>query len=164
MRLIYFFLSLAQLVLAALLFGRSLRERRGFRWALVVVLLISGLGWVWLGTRDLLGAETAGQGAAGPVPFVDRQLTEQGALLGLAKGGELTILAPAGSAGGTARLTRISMVEAVSPESRQIDLLQYEGMALVVRGRDGGGWIYEAEIVEQGGPLLTSLVEWGYRQ
>jgi hypothetical protein len=35
-------------------------------------------------------------------------------------------------------------------------------MALVVRGHDGGGWIYEAEIVELGGPLLTSLVEWVY--
>jgi hypothetical protein len=162
MRLIFLLLSLAQLLLAALLFSKPLRERRGFRWALVVVLLISGLGWVWLGTRDLLGAE-ASQDAVAPVQFVDQQLVEGGALLGLAQGGELTILAPAGSAGSAARLTQIGMAEAVSPGSREIDLLQYEGQALVVRGHDGGGWIYEAEIVEQGGPLLTALVQWAYR-
>jgi hypothetical protein len=47
----------------------------------------------------------------------------------------------------------------VGPESREIDLLPYEGRVLVVRGHDSGGWIYEAEIVEEGGPLLTALVE-----
>jgi hypothetical protein len=62
-----------------------------------------------------------------------------------------------------ARLTQIGMAESVGPESGEIDLAPYEGMALVVRGRDGGGWIYEAEIVEEGGPLLTALVEWAYR-
>jgi hypothetical protein len=161
MRLIYFLLSLGQLVLAALLFGPSLHKRSGFRWALVAVLLISGLGWLWLGTRDLLGAE-ASQASRG-VEALEKRLVEQGALLGLVEGGELQILAPANSAGGAARLTQISMVEAVGPTSREIDLQPYEGTILIVRGHDGGGWIYEAEIVEEGGPLLTSIVRRVYR-
>jgi hypothetical protein len=169
MRLIFWLLGLVQVILAAL-FARefalkrgSLFSRRAFSWALIVVLVLSGLGWLWFGIRDLTGAETAPQGASAPVPFVESQLTEQGALLGLAQGGELVILAPAGSAGGAARLTQISMVEGVGPESKEIDLQDYEGMMLVVRGHDGGGWIYEAEIVEQGGPLLTALAQRVYR-
>jgi len=161
MRLIYFLLSLAQLVLASLLFGPSLRKRRGFHWALVIVLVSSGLGWLWLGTRDLLGAEAAG--AAPPVEALEERLAEQGALLGLAQDGELHILAPASSAGGTARLTQIRMPEAASPESGEIDLQPHEGRVLVVRGLDSGGWVYEAEIVEQGGPLLASIVRLVYR-
>jgi hypothetical protein len=113
--------------------------------------------------RDLLISETAGTGVEGPAPYVETQLGEQGALLGLVQGGELLTLAPAGSAGALARLTEISMVEAVSPDSKEIDLRPYEGMTLVVRGHDSGGWIYEAQIVEQGGPLLTALVQQLYR-
>lgn len=32
--------------------------------------------------------------------------------------------------------------EAVSPETRELDLAQYEGSALMVGGHYGGGWIY----------------------
>jgi hypothetical protein len=156
-RLVWFALSLGQLLLAALLFVRPLAERRGFRWVLVVVLLLSGLGWLWLGTRDLLGAEASS--AAPSAEALEEQLAEQGALLGLVRDGELSILAPASSAGGSARLTQIGMAESVSPESREIDLQPYEGCALVVRGHDGGGWIYEADILEESGPLLTVMVE-----
>jgi hypothetical protein len=156
-RLITFLLSLGQLLLAALLSVRPLAERRGFRWALVVVLLVSGLGWLWLGTRDLLGAEASS--AAPSAEALVQQLVEQGALLGRVQDGELALLAPAGSAGGRTRLTEIGMAESVAPESGEIDLQPYEGCALVVRGHDGGGWIYEAEILEESGPLLTSMVE-----
>ena len=162
MRLIFFALSLAQLILGALVSRRSLFERRGFRAALVVVLLISGLAWLWFGARDLVAFETAELGSPVPTLPVDDQLAGQGILLGVAQGGELWIVAPAASAGATARLTQIGMAESVSPDSREIELRPYEGMALVIRGHDGGGWIYEAEIVEQGGPLLTSLVRQAY--
>ena len=29
----------------------------------------------------------------------------------------------------------------------------------MVRGHDGGGWIYEARIIDQGRPLLTVMVQ-----
>jgi hypothetical protein len=163
MRVVFLLLGLVQVILAALLSREALYSRRGIRWALFGVLALSGLAWLWFGTRDLVAFETEGSSDPVPVPFVESQLTEQGALLGLVQGGELVLLAPAGSAGGSARLTEISMVEAVSPESKEIDLQPYEGMSLVVRGHDGGGWIYEAEMVEQGGPLLTALVQRVYR-
>jgi hypothetical protein len=163
MRLVFLLLSVVQIVLAALLAGASILKRRGFRWALMGVLVLSGLAWLWFGMRDLVAFETGRLTAAAPLPIVDSQLAQEGALLGVVQGGELLLLAPSGSSGGVARLTRISMVESVSPESREIDLGPYEGLALVVRGHDGGGWIYEAEIVEQGGPLLTALVQSAYR-
>lgn len=159
MRLIFALLGLVQVVLAALLPREAFLSRRGVRWALSVVLALSGLAWLWIGTRDLLVSQSTGAGAETLATYVGNQLGDQGALLGLVQGGELVILAPAASAGAAARLTEISMVEAVAPESKEVDLMPYEGMALVVRGYDSGGWIYEAEIVEQGGPLLSTLVQ-----
>jgi hypothetical protein len=162
MRLAFLLLSLVQIVFAAMLFGKRAQERRWFRWALVAVLLVSGLGWSWVGMRDLVAFETGGRASSAPASFVDGQLTEHGELLGLVQRGELLIVAPAASAGSTARLTEISMVESVGPESREISLLPYEGLVLVVSGQDGGGWIYEAEVVEQGGPLISAIVQRAY--
>jgi hypothetical protein len=162
MRLVFLVLSLTQILLAALLFDERAWERRWFRRALVAVLLISGLGWLWIGMRDLVAFETEGLSSSAPAPLAENQLTERGELLGLVQGGELFVIAPAASAGGTARLTQVSMVEAGGPESREIDLQPYEGFTLVVRGHDGGGWIYETEVVEQGGPLLTAIVKRAY--
>jgi len=162
MRMLFLALGLAQIVLAGLLLRRSLREHRWFRWTLTAVLLVSGLVWLWFGARGWIVPEAATTGRPVTESPIEEQLVDQGTLLGRVQGGELRVLAPAGSAGGTARLTQIGMAESVSPQSREIDLVSYEGRVIVVRGHDGGGWIYEAEIVESGGPLLTSLVEWVY--
>ena len=59
---------------------------------------------------------------------------------------------------GTARLTRMGMQEAMPPETEEILLDDYEGRALLVGGHDGGDWIYQAEIVEAAGPILTMVV------
>lgn len=29
----------------------------------------------------------------------------------------------------------------------------------MVRGHDGGGWIYSAEVIDQVGPILTAVVQ-----
>jgi hypothetical protein len=161
--MIYWALGLSQLLMVVLLLARKSRASQGraMRSALVAVLALSGLAWLWFGARDLLGAQDV------PPPpglaALDSALVEQGALLGLVQGGELQIVAPARSAGGAARLTEIGMAESVSPESRAIDLRPHEGLVLVVQGQDGGGWIYEAQIVEQAGPQLTALVRDVYR-
>jgi hypothetical protein len=160
MRTVYLILGLAQALSAGLLFRRTLCERRWTRWALPVLLGVSGLLWLWFGVRDLLGAESLEPEPS--VEALERRLADQGALLGRVEEGELLILAPAASAGARARLTEIGMVESVSPESREIALAPYEGAVLVVRGHDGGGWIYGAEIVEHAGPVLTPLVEGFY--
>lgn len=56
------------------------------------------------------------------------------------------------------RLTRIARQEARSVESGEIDLTEYEGAALLVQGVIDGDWIYEAEILDRGSPILTELI------
>lgn len=45
------------------------------------------------------------------------------------------------------------------PEIAEIDLSKYQGKALIVLVRDGDGWIYSAEVVDQVGPILAAVVQ-----
>jgi hypothetical protein len=56
-------------------------------------------------------------------------------------------------------LTRIQMQEARPPETEELNLTEHEGQAIMVRGHDGGGWIYSAEVIDQAGPILTMVVQ-----
>ena len=78
--------------------------------------------------------------------------------LGTVQAEEFRILWPEQAAGGSVRLTSITMQAAQPPESREIDLIEYEGQAIMVRGHDGGKWIYSAEVIDQAGPILTTVV------
>jgi len=78
-------------------------------------------------------------------------------MLGIVQGGRFTSLAPRGIV--AARLTQIQMQEARAPESSEIDLARYEGDAILIRGVASGGWVYDAEVVSQAGPILTLVVE-----
>lgn len=77
-------------------------------------------------------------------------------LLGIVEDGAFQRLSPGE---GTARLTRMGMQEAMPPETEEILLDDYEGRALLVGGHDIGDWIYQAEIVEAAGPILTMVVK-----
>jgi hypothetical protein len=79
-------------------------------------------------------------------------------LLGIVEDGELRLLLPYDPLGAGARLTTIAMIEAVSPESGEINLSDYEGRAVLVSGYNGGGWIYSARIIEVAGPILSAVV------
>lgn len=79
--------------------------------------------------------------------------------LGIVQLGHFQILSPGHAAGEPVRLTGIQMQEAVPPETREIDLTQHDGNALMVSGHYGGGWIYAAHIVEEAGPILTAVVK-----
>ena len=61
--------------------------------------------------------------------------------------------------GGSVRLTSLPMQAAQPPESGELDLTEYEGKAITVRGHDGGGWIYSAEVIDQAGLILTAVVQ-----
>jgi hypothetical protein len=138
------------------------------RWVLPLLVLAAGVAWVWLGLAAALTGAASVQGAqaepsiAWPTAVRDEDDGRQ-TLIGIVRDGELWILAPAGSAGFSARLTGIAMQESVPPESREIDLRAYEGAAILVRGQDGGGWIYAAEVIDRGGPLLTELAREVFR-
>jgi hypothetical protein len=86
-------------------------------------------------------------------------MDETNQLLGIVKSRKLHLLQPDPLAGAQARLTRIKMQQAQSPDSAEIDLTDYEGQAIMVRGREAGEWIYSAEVIDQVGPILSAVVE-----
>lgn len=86
-------------------------------------------------------------------------MNENNQFLGIVKNGQLRLLQPENLAGTSVRLTRIQMQEAQTPESAELDLTEYEGRAIMVRGHEGGKWIFSAEVIDQVGPILTVLVQ-----
>lgn len=78
--------------------------------------------------------------------------------LGIVREGEFLPLAPSTLFGAPVRLTGIPMQAAVSPESEELDLARYEGRVILVRGHDGGGWIYSATVIVKAGPILSAVV------
>jgi hypothetical protein len=81
------------------------------------------------------------------------------AFLGIVQLGQFHILTPSRVAGSSVRLTRIQTQAAQPPESKEIDLAPYEGQAIMIRGDASGGWIYSAEVIDQAGPILTTVVQ-----
>lgn len=75
--------------------------------------------------------------------------------LGMVKKGEFK---PFGSKIGL-RLTSIQMQEARPPESGELNLDKYEGSAIMVSGKNSGGWVYSTQIVDHAGPILTSVAQ-----
>ena len=78
--------------------------------------------------------------------------------LGIVVDAQFQILDPRPEGTGAIRLTAIQMQMSVKPESKELDLSQYEGRAIMVQGHGGGGWIYEAQVTDQAGPILTAVV------
>lgn len=86
-------------------------------------------------------------------------MNENNQFLGIVKNGQLQLLQPEDLTGTTVWLTRIQMQEARSEDSAEIDLTEYEGKAIIVRGHQSGEWIYSAEVTDQAGPILAAVVQ-----
>jgi len=86
-------------------------------------------------------------------------MNEEDQFLGIVKNGQFQLLLPENLAGTSVRLTAIQMQEATSPESKEFDLTEFEGEAIMVQGRESGEWIYSAELIDEAGPILTVLVQ-----
>ena len=84
---------------------------------------------------------------------------EPNQFLGIVTNGEFHQMLPEPGPGGPAQFTTISPQEAVSPDSRQLSLSQYEGNAVLIRGVDHGGWVFNATVVDCAGPIVTLLVQ-----
>lgn len=82
-----------------------------------------------------------------------------GCYIGIVTEGKVHILYPKPSFIVPVRLTEIQMQEARSVESGEINLLPYEGNAVMFSGVHGGTWIYETKLLDHGSPLLTALVK-----
>ncbi len=83
--------------------------------------------------------------------------------LGLVQNGRFSILMPRDQCC-TVKLTRISKPASIAEElvsSHEISLEEHEGNILMVSGvlPERKGWLYEANIVEQAGPILTEVVK-----
>jgi len=127
----------------------------------------SGPWWTdWNGSRgsalitsilegDVSG--TAGSEETGARVVAD--VCEFGRFIGVVEAGEFSIFNPPNASGKTVRLTRISIQASRPPESDEIDLVGYEGRAIMVCGHEESGWIYSAKIVDQAGPIVAALVE-----
>lgn len=55
------------------------------------------------------------------------------------------------------RLTSIQPIQAIPPESGELDLSEHEGKIIAVRGDDQGGWVYSAEVIDTGGTIAKTL-------
>jgi hypothetical protein len=78
--------------------------------------------------------------------------------LGIVQLGQFHLLTPNHAAGASVKITSIPMQAAQPPENGELDLTGYEGQVIMVRGHDGGGWIYSSEVIDQAGPILTAVV------
>ena len=80
-------------------------------------------------------------------------------ILGIVRNGYLRRLTPVRDLGAGCRLTRESP-DAAAPERGEIDLRPYEGCAILVEGEQREFWVHSAAVLEQGGPILTELVQY----
>lgn len=79
--------------------------------------------------------------------------------IGVVKNGLFQPLFPELKTKEARRLTTVSMHHAVSPESGELNLVEYDKIAIAVKGYENGTWIYGAAIVDTGEPIVTALVE-----
>ena len=78
--------------------------------------------------------------------------------IGIVEDGKLRVVLPKPIPSGEIQFTSIGMQESVPPETGELDLAKYEGTAIAIEGHDGGGWVYSARVVDEGGPIVTALV------
>ncbi|OQA94874.1 MAG: hypothetical protein BWY25_02637 [Chloroflexi bacterium ADurb.Bin222] len=88
---------------------------------------------------------------------MEEEILEQ--FLGIVREGAFEMLLPDYAPAGAVRLTKVQAQEKRSPESGELDLSKLEGLAIMVVGFDDGDWIYEATIIDQAGPILTTVVD-----
>jgi hypothetical protein len=125
------------------------------------VLMLLGLLWVAgcqspTPTAQRLEPETnVGENENSQTPAIGSDNIMDQTFIGVVEDGKLRVLLP--KSVGT-RFTTIGMQMAVSPETGELDLTEYEGSAIAIQGHDGGSWVYSARVIDTGGPIVTALV------
>ena len=79
--------------------------------------------------------------------------------IGIVENGQLSVLAPDWNSLVPVSPTRMPGKQAaISPEAAAIDMKAYEGKAVMIRGRKEGDCIYSAEVVDEAGPIVATLI------
>lgn len=82
-------------------------------------------------------------------------------ILGIVQGGLFRRLTPIRDVAGGCRLTRAKAKDkSRSVDAKAIDLAPYEGIALLVEGRNEDLWVFDVKIVERAGPILSGVVQY----
>jgi len=84
--------------------------------------------------------------------------------IGIVERGVLELLFPKSGPPSFVRLTSTGMQDSVPPENGELNLVEYEQTAIAVEGHVADGWIYCANVVDTGEPIVTALVERLFRQ
>ena len=79
--------------------------------------------------------------------------------LGRVTAGRFEILLPEVLAGSSRRLTEMGMQVAQPPETEELDIADYNGQVVMVRGHADSVWIWSAEVIDVAGPILTVVAE-----
>lgn len=85
-------------------------------------------------------------------------MNQSSQFLGIIENGQFQLLNPPQSPGESLRFTSMSMRVSRPPESAELDLAEYEGRAVMIRGHGESGWVYSAEVIDQATPIVTELV------
>ena len=98
---------------------------------------------------------------------IDWSVLDMEKFLGIVQDGRFSILMPRPQCC-TVKLTRISKPASIAEEltaSHEINLGEYEGKTIMVTGvlPDHKGWLYEANVIDQAGPLMTEVVKEVFR-
>ena len=80
-------------------------------------------------------------------------------VLGTVENGRFKRLEPGGPAGDFLRSSSIQRQETRSPESRELNLAECEGQAIMVSGYVDSGWVYSDAVIDRAGPILTAVVQ-----
>lgn len=83
--------------------------------------------------------------------------------LGIVQNKRFTVLVPEAAHCCSVRITRLEQPAILENEAvikHELDLSQCEGSAIMVRGvlPEYKGWLYEGEIIDEAGPILTAFV------
>ena len=78
--------------------------------------------------------------------------------IAIVKDGAFVALSSESAAGIRLRLTRAAMQASFPPEHEELDLTEYEGKAIMIRGHGRGEWVWSTEVIDVAGPILTETV------
>ena len=86
-------------------------------------------------------------------------MSQSSNFLGIVENGQFHLLDTSQAETMSLRFTSMAKQGLRPPESAELDLTQYEGRAVLIRGHVDSGWVYSVEVIDQATPIVTKLVQ-----